>query len=88
MSTLLGRVLEVKIGVDRTISTFVKFPMSQPEALNEKQLAELGEIFEIAKDTEQKAREMSEMATKIAEKWRQLRLKREATLEKPANSIG
>lgn len=56
--------------------------MSQPEALNEKQLTELGAILEIAKDTEQKSREMSEMATKIAEKWKQQRLKREAFLEK------
>jgi len=59
--------------------------MKQPEELNEKQLAELAEILELAKDTEQKAREMSEMATKIADKWKNRRLKREASLEKQAN---
>lgn len=37
--------------------------------LNEKQLTELAEILELAKVAEHKAREMSEFATAIDEKW-------------------
>ena len=53
--------------------------MKQPE-LNEKQIAELEEILEIAKITEQKAREMCELSTAIAWKYQkrmqQIRTKR------------
>jgi polynucleotide 5'-kinase involved in rRNA processing len=43
--------------------------MTQPE-LTEKQLAELTEILELAKAAEQKAREMSEFAEALEEKWK------------------
>lgn len=43
--------------------------MTKPQ-LNEKQLAELAEILELAKLAEQKANRMSELATKIDEKWK------------------
>ncbi len=46
-----------------------EFPMTQPE-LTEKQLAELTEILELAKAAEQKAREMSEFAEALEEKWK------------------
>lgn len=41
------------------------------ESLTEEQLAELAEIAELAKIAEQKAREMSEFATAIAQKYQQ-----------------
>lgn len=41
----------------------------KPEELNEKQIAELEEILEMVKVTEQKAREMCEMSTAIAWKY-------------------
>ncbi|MBE9020170.1 hypothetical protein IQ272_29365 [Chroococcidiopsidales cyanobacterium LEGE 13417] len=41
------------------------------ESLSEEQLAELAEIAELAKIAEQKAREMSEFATAIAQKYQQ-----------------
>jgi hypothetical protein len=44
--------------------------MIQPE-LNREQIAELEEILEMARITEQKAREMSELSTQIAHKWQQ-----------------
>jgi hypothetical protein len=43
--------------------------MTQPE-LNEQQLAELAEILEIAKITEQKARELNELAIDFEAKWK------------------
>ncbi|MGA9380991.1 MAG: hypothetical protein WBV73_19675 [Phormidium sp.] len=43
--------------------------MTQPE-LNEKQLAELGEMLELAKVTEQKAREINELAIAFEAKWK------------------
>ncbi len=46
--------------------------MIQP-SLNENQLAELTEMLELAQITEQKAKELCELATKIDQKW-QLRL--------------
>lgn len=44
-------------------------------SLNEKQLAELAEMLELAKITEQKAKELCELATEIDQKW-QRRLER------------
>jgi hypothetical protein len=43
--------------------------MTQPE-LNEQQLAELAEMLEIAKITEQKARELNELAIGFEAKWK------------------
>lgn len=43
--------------------------MTQPE-LNEKQLAELREMLELAKVTEQKARELNELAIAFEAKWK------------------
>lgn len=43
--------------------------MTQPE-LNEKQLAELGEMLELAKVNEQKARELNELAIAFEAKWK------------------
>jgi Asp-tRNA(Asn)/Glu-tRNA(Gln) amidotransferase B subunit len=43
--------------------------MTQTE-LNEQQLAELAEILEIAKITEQKARELNELAIDFEAKWK------------------
>ena len=43
--------------------------MTQSE-LNEKQLAELGEMLELAKVTEQKAREINELAIAFEAKWK------------------
>lgn len=43
--------------------------MTQPE-LNEKQLAELAKMFELAKITEQKARELNELAIAFEAKWK------------------
>lgn len=42
--------------------------MTQPP-LNEQQLAELSEMLELAKTTEQKARELNEMTIAFEEKW-------------------
>ncbi|GAB4277718.1 MAG: hypothetical protein Fur0025_03760 [Oscillatoriaceae cyanobacterium] len=42
--------------------------MTQPP-LNEQQLAELAEMLELAKTTEQKARELNEMTIAFEEKW-------------------
>lgn len=56
--------------------------MTQP-FLNEKQLAELAEILELARITEQKARKMSEMATAIAHKsQKRINEFRQAAIEK------
>lgn len=43
------------------------------ESLTEEQLTKLAEIAELAKIAEQKAREMSEFATAIAQKYQQRR---------------
>lgn len=43
--------------------------MTQPE-LNEKQLAELEEMLELAKVTEQKGREINELAIAFEAKWK------------------
>ncbi|MGB3208600.1 MAG: hypothetical protein WBB28_26735 [Crinalium sp.] len=43
--------------------------MTQPE-LTQQQLAELAEMLELAKATEQKARELNEMAIAFESKWK------------------
>lgn len=56
--------------------------MTQP-SLSEEQLAELTEILELAKIAEQKAREMSELATEIAQKThKRVQEFRQAAIEK------
>lgn len=55
--------------------------MTQPE-LNEKQLAELAEMLELAKVTEQKAKELCEMGEAFAQKYeKRLREFREAAVK-------
>ncbi|MFB2897388.1 hypothetical protein ACE1CI_31100 [Aerosakkonemataceae cyanobacterium BLCC-F50] len=55
--------------------------MTQSE-LNEKQLAELGEMLELAKVTEQKAKELCEMGEAFAQKYeKRLREFKEASMK-------
>ncbi|RUT13516.1 hypothetical protein DSM107010_11390 [Chroococcidiopsis cubana SAG 39.79] len=52
-------------------SQFIVFLSMTQESLSEEQQAKLAEITELAKIAEQKAREMSEFATAIAQKYQQ-----------------
>ena len=64
LGTILGRVLETKIGIRRIITRFFELAMKQLP--DEKELLEL---LEMARIVEQQARETSELATEIAYKW-------------------
>jgi hypothetical protein len=55
--------------------------MTQPE-LNEKKLAELAEMLELAKITEQKAQELCEFTKALDEKWKRKLEGRETVIEK------
>jgi hypothetical protein len=52
-------------------SQFIVFLSMTQESLSKEQQAKLAEITELAKIAEQKAREMSEFATAIAQKYQQ-----------------
>ena len=60
--------------------------MTQSE-LNEQNIEELEQILEMARITETKAREMSELSTQIAHKWQRRVTAKKRTTQQTASNI-